>query len=119
MNIQAETRAGVEIVRPAGRIDSSNAGAFERAIGEVLDRGGRFLVLDFSQIEYISSAGLRSTLIAGKRMRTIAGGRLVLCSLAPQVREIFEISGFLAIFTICASLEAALTACEGEAAGGG
>ena len=119
MNIQVETREGVEIVRPAGRIDSSNASAFERAIGEVLDRGCRRLVLDFSQIEYISSAGLRSTLIAGKRMRAIAGGRLVLCSLAPQVREIFEISGFLAIFTICASLEAALLACQGDGAADG
>lgn len=119
MNIQTETRAGIEIVRPAGRIDSSNAGVFERAVGEVLDQGCRRLVLDFSQIEYISSAGLRSTLITGKRMRAIAGGRLVLCSLAPQVGEIFEISGFLAIFTICASLEAALVACQGEEASGG
>jgi len=119
MNVQVETRAGIDIVRPAGRIDSSNAGAFERAVGEVLDRDCRRLVLDFSQIEYISSAGLRSTLIAGKRMRAVAGGALVLCSLAPQVREIFEISGFVAIFTICAGLEEALAACGGGGAAGG
>ena len=113
MNVQIETHGNIDVVRPAGRIDSANSGAFEVALGEVFERGGRRMVLDFSQIEYVSSAGLRSTLIAGKRMRAVPGGKLVLCSLAPQVREIFEISGFVAIFTICTSLEAALAACEG------
>jgi anti-anti-sigma factor len=111
MNIHIEKRGDVDIVRPSGRLDSSNSGAFERAVGEVFDAGSRLMVLDFSQIEYVSSAGLRATLIAGKRMRAVPGGKLVLCALAPQVREIFEISGFVAIFAICADLEAALTAC--------
>jgi anti-anti-sigma factor len=110
VNLQIEKRGDIDVLRPAGRIDSSTAGAFERAVGEVFDAGSRRMVFDFSQIEYISSAGLRATLIAGKRMRTVQGGKLVLCSLAPQVREIFEISGFVAIFAICADLDAALSA---------
>ena len=118
MNIHIEKRGEADIVRPAGRLDSATSGAFERAAGEVFDAGCRLMVLDFSQIEYVSSAGLRATLILGKRMRAIAGGKLVLCSLAPQVREIFEISGFVAIFSICLSLDAALSAC-GLASGNG
>ena len=112
MNVQVETLGGVDVVRPAGRIDSATSADLERVLREVFDRGSERMVLDFSQIEYVSSAGLRCTLIAAKRMRTVAGGKLVLCSLSPPVREIFEISGFLAIFTICASLEAALSACR-------
>ncbi len=112
MNIHTETRGNVDILRPAGRIDSANSAGFELAIAEAFDRGCQRMVLDFSQIEYVSSAGLRSTLIAGKRMRAVPGGKLALCSLALPVREIFEISGFVAIFTICDSLDAALAACE-------
>jgi anti-anti-sigma factor len=111
MNIQREKRADVDVVRPAGRIDSATSGAFESAVAEVFDSGSRRIVLDFSGTEYISSAGLRSTLIAGKRMRTVTGGKLVLCSLAPAVREVFEISGFVAIFTVCPDLDTALAAC--------
>ncbi|MEJ0035235.1 MAG: STAS domain-containing protein [Gammaproteobacteria bacterium] len=112
MNIQSETRGDVVVLRPVARIDSSNAGVFERAITTALDQGGTRMVIDFAQMEYISSAGLRATLIAGKRMRSVPGGRLVLCSLAPPVREIFEISGFVAIFTIRDDLDAAVAACE-------
>jgi anti-anti-sigma factor len=116
MNVNVETQGNVDVVRPAGRIDSANAGAFDRVVAEVFDRGSSRMVLDFSKIEYVSSAGLRSTLIAGKRMRSVPGGKLALCSLAPHVREVFEISGFVAIFTICPSLDAALAACGGVAA---
>lgn len=112
MNVHVETQENIDVVRPAGRIDSATAGAFERAVAEVFDRGCSRMVLDFSEIEYVSSAGLRSTLIAGKRMRSVPGGKLVLCSLAPHVREVFEISGFVSIFTICPSRETALAACS-------
>jgi anti-anti-sigma factor len=114
VNVQIETLGNVDVVRPAGRIDTATSSDFERALREVFDRGSQRMVLDFSQIEYVSSAGLRCTLIAGKRMRTVPGGKLVLCSLAPSVKEIFEISGFVAIFTICASLDAALSECDGD-----
>jgi anti-anti-sigma factor len=111
LNVHSEKHGEIDVLRPAGRIDSATAGTLDRAINAAFEGGGRCMVLDFSQIEYISSAGLRSTLIAGKRMRAVPGGRLVLCSLGPQVREIFEISGFNAIFAICADFEAALAAC--------
>jgi len=108
MNIQLEKRGEVDIVRPVGRLDSVTSEVFTRAVAEVFDRGSRLMVLDFSLIEYVSSAGLRSTLLAGKRMRSVPGGKLALCAFAPGVREIFEISGFLAIFTVGTDLEAAL-----------
>ncbi len=111
MIVELEKRNEIDVVRPAGRIDNATAGVFERAVAEVLDAGSRRLVLDFSRIEYISSAGLRSTLIIGKRMRGVPGGKLVLCSIAPAVHEIFEISGFVSILSICADLDTALAAC--------
>jgi anti-anti-sigma factor len=114
MNIQIETLGDVDVVRPGGRLDSTSAGVFERAIGEVFDRGSRKMVLDLSRVDYVSSAGLRAALIAGKRMRAIPGGKLVLCALAPAVREVFEISGFVSIFAIQPSVDAAVVACGGS-----
>jgi anti-anti-sigma factor len=112
VNVHIEKHGPTDVLRPSGRLDSATSAAFERAIGGVFDEGSRRMVLDFSQIEYVSSAGLRTTLVAGKRMRSVAGGKLVLCALAPQVREIFEISGFVAIFTIAPDLDAALGVCS-------
>jgi anti-anti-sigma factor len=96
-------------VRPSGRIDSNTGPAFEREILQQIDGGQRRLLLDFGDLLYISSAGLRIVLLAAKRMKG-AGGRLVLCSLNPQIAEVFEISGFSRILDILPSRDAALLA---------
>mgnify|MGYP003595438019 CR=1 FL=1 len=108
MNIQTETRGEIHIVSPSGRIDSATASAFEQVVNAEFENGATRLVFDFSQLDYISSAGLRVILIAGKRVRTLAGGKLVLCSLGEQIREVFEISGFLSIFAVAPDLDAAI-----------
>jgi anti-anti-sigma factor len=99
-------------VRPAGRIDSATGPAFERDVLQQIDGGGRRLLLDFADLVYISSAGLRIVLLAAKRMKS-AGGRLVLCSLSPQISEVFEISGFNRILDILPSRDAALSTLSG------
>jgi anti-sigma B factor antagonist/stage II sporulation protein AA (anti-sigma F factor antagonist) len=108
MLIQTEKHAGIDVIRPVGRVDSASATAFEQAIAAAFDTGSSSLVLDFSKLEYISSAGLRGVLIAGKKARALPGGKLVLCSLSPPVAEIFTISGFISLFTVCDKLDAAL-----------
>jgi anti-anti-sigma factor len=95
-------------VRPSGRIDSATGPAFERDILQQIDGGQRRLLLNFTDLLYISSAGLRIVLLAAKRMKN-AGGQLVLCSLNPQISEVFEISGFSRILDISPSRDAALS----------
>ena len=58
------------------------------------------MVLDLARLDYISSAGLRVVLLLAKKLKQ-AGGALALCDIQPSVREVFEISGFLAILTVC------------------
>ena len=94
-------------VRPAGRIDNVTGPAFERDVLQQIEGGQRRLLLDFADLVYISSAGLRIVLLA-KRMKS-AGGRLVLCSLNPQIAEVFDISGFNRILDILPSRDAALS----------
>ena len=57
------------------------------------------MVIDFSDLSYISSAGLRVMLGLAKTMQK-KDGRLVISSLSPQVKEVFDISGFTTIFRI-------------------
>ena len=66
------------------------------------------MVIDFSALTYISSAGLRVMLGLAKTMQK-KDGKLVISSLSPQVKEVFDISGFTAIFRIFATKDDAIS----------
>jgi anti-anti-sigma factor len=89
----------IQAARPQGRLDSNSGPVFEKELLGYIEGGCRRLLLDFSELNYISSAGLRIVLVAAKRIKA-AGGRLVLAALNAQVNEVFEISGFNRILDI-------------------
>ena len=99
MTIATETTASATIVSLQGQINSANATAMEAQVLAIVDGGARNLVFDFSALDYISSAGLRMVLVVAKRLKQ-EGGLLVLCGVQPHVREVFDISGFLAILNV-------------------
>ena len=70
---------------------------------------GCSVVVDFADVEYVSSAGFRVLLIAAKRADASAS-RLVLSGLSAKVRQLFDLGGFLDLFSIMASREEALKA---------
>jgi len=113
--VHAEAHDGALIVTLNGRLDSNNARAVEEELMRRVE-GHDAVVLDFHALDYISSAGLRIILLLGKRMRA-RRGRLVLCRLPAPIRDVFEISGFLSIFSIFKDREAA-TAAVGQPAQG-
>ncbi len=78
-----------------GRFDAAEV---ERARG-VFDRIADSCVVDFSELSYISSAGL-GLLFATQKRLVDAGGALTLVNLNPHIREIFHIAGFDSIFEI-------------------
>lgn len=98
---------GAVIYSVKGRVDSATASEMDKAMQDVFAAPGRKVVLDFSSLDYISSAGLRIVLMLAKRAKQTQG-RLVLCSLSTQVREVFEISGFLKILEVVPNQAAAL-----------
>lgn len=99
MTITTETTASATIVSIEGQINSANATAMEAQVQAIIDGGARGLVFDFSALDYISSAGLRMVLVVAKRLKG-EGGQLVLSGMQPHVREVFDISGFLAILNV-------------------
>ena len=71
---------------------------------EKLNNGVQHMVFDLSDMGYISSAGLRVILLTGKKLRACQG-KLVLTGMRDMVREVFEMSGFLALFPVSTTLD--------------
>ncbi|GAB2729938.1 STAS domain-containing protein [Melaminivora jejuensis] len=99
MSIATEATPSAHIVTLQGQLNSANAASVEADILGLVDGGARQLVLNFSPLDYISSAGLRVVLVLAKRLKA-EGGKLVLFGMQPHVREVFDISGFLAILNV-------------------
>ena len=81
-----------------GRIATLTAPQLETELAPLLD-GVTALVLDFAQVAYISSAGLRVLLTTHKKMLS-SGGTLTIANAVPAVREVFDITGFSDILTL-------------------
>jgi len=107
MNINGKHENGRVIVTVEGRMDAVSAPAFDKKCEEWIAADAVVFVLDFAGLEYISSAGLRSLLVLGKKL-SAKKGKVVIASLKDVVREVFTISGFGTIFTIVESVDAAL-----------
>src|SRR5690349_14489782 len=89
MELQPQQTGSTLVLSPAGRIDHTHADAFKSALDPHLRdcvRDGASLVLDFAQVSYISSIGLRALMVAIKQVKG-QGGRMVLAGLTPLVLE--------------------------------
>lgn len=109
MEVTETRQEGVLVLRLNGRLDSNTSDGFEKRLLAIVRQGETRLVLDFQELDYISSAGLRVLLKAAKELKA-GDGRLVLCSLKDYIREIFEMSGFVSFLPIHASLEESVKA---------
>ena len=112
MEVKTERENETLIARAEGRIDGTNARDFENAMTAVIDESDRAVIIDFENLAYISSAGLRSLLLIGKELWN-RDAKLALCSLSASIREVFEISGFDKIIPIHGSRTEALKSLAG------
>ena len=104
-----ENREDVTILAPRHRVDTNTAPEVEKTIWENIGDGDGKMVIDFSQVDYISSAGLRVLLKTAKQMKK-GGGKLGLCNLNEQVTEVLELSGFMGIIDCHDSVDSCIAA---------
>lgn len=104
-----EKRDGAVILAPRHRVDTNNSPEVEKVIQENIGGGDGKMVIDFGQVDYISSAGLRVLLKTAKQMK-IGGGKLGLCNLNDQIKEVLEISGFMEILDCFDDVDSCLAA---------
>lgn len=107
MEIVETREGGAVVVAPTGRVDSTTSSRLERHLSILLAGGEYRIVVDFTRVEYISSAGLRVMLVLARRVKD-ARGSLALCAMGAPVRHVFELAGFMPLFAVDGSRDAAV-----------
>lgn len=108
IRVAVEEKENVLIVRLDGRLDATSTPVLEGKIKPLLDKSMRILI-DFSGVDYLSSAGMRLLLSATKKMKA-KNGHLVFCGLSDDVMEIIKMAGFDKILRIFPTEKEALAA---------
>jgi anti-anti-sigma factor len=96
----------LSVIRPQGRLDSSTSGEFEQGLLKRIEDGNLLLVIDLSNVAFISSAGLRVLLSVAKQVKA-AGGKLVVCSLNTYVKQVFDVTGCTTLLDVFPTFDAA------------
>lgn len=99
------------VVSIRGRMDAVTTPEIENELTSLVSGGEKRLVVDLQDLDYISSAGLRSLLATAKKLKTCEGS-MVFANLRGHVTEVFRISGFYSLFTVCDSVGDALARLE-------
>jgi anti-anti-sigma factor len=103
MKIREDKIDSFALLEVSGRVDSENAETLKNYLVELGKREQQILI-DCSAMDYISSTGLGALLMLLK-LNQKGGGTLRLFGLSPRIAEVFEISGFNKLFSICPCLD--------------
>ena len=99
MDIKITQQENKTIVVLNGRIDTSNADQFQKDMAPLMEGENPDIDIDCTDMSYTSSQGLRIFLMLQKSVMA-RGGKMVLRNMNPQVKEVFDITGFSNIITI-------------------
>jgi len=108
MQLVEQEHDGVTVLELGGRLDSNTSKVLEDKIMEILGQDKKKLLIDFKEVDYINSTGLRVLLLALQQLKKNQG-KLILSTIKDYMKEVFEISGYTEIFPIYATQEEALS----------
>ena len=107
IEIVLKRHADLQVVSLLGRLDSMGASTLQSSLNELVAAGENRLLIECSELSYVSSVGLGIFVNSAKVLRS-KGGDLSFAGLTPHVRSVFDMVGFLSIFEVYASLEEAI-----------
>lgn len=107
LRIELEEIENRVLLRIDGRLDAASSPILERKISSLIDENHYHLILDFTRVDYLSSAGMRVLLSATKKLKAHQGA-LVIFAVGDDVGEIIKMAGFDKILRICSSEKEAL-----------
>jgi len=107
LDIQEEEKNGILIFRLKGRLDATTAPQLDSKIVEAREEGLKSFVLDFKEVDYLSSAGMRVLLSYTKKLEA-ANGFLHMFGMHKDIIEIIKMGGFEEILQIFADEKQAL-----------
>lgn len=99
MDVKLRNKSGVAILDLAGRMDINASEAINQNVDEILNGGGRKMLLNFSQIDFVSSPGLVILVSILKKVRKMQG-KIMLCNLQSYVKEVFEVTQLTKVFDV-------------------
>ncbi len=94
MEVTKTNKEGKVIYHIKGRIDTQTSPDLQAVLDEGFEKGEANLILDFKEVEYMSSAGLRTVLYAQKKVNALNEASMILINVQPVVMEVFEMTGF-------------------------
>ncbi len=98
MDITTQRFKHCDLISVKGKVDSYTAPELIKAITAINDEGRYKIVLDFSKLEYMSSAGFRALLLGQRACKRYNRGELVLAMVPKKILEAFELTGFTPLF---------------------
>jgi anti-sigma B factor antagonist len=110
MEITLNTIDQVQVAKISGDIDASTAPSVTEAVLPLVQPESR-IVLDMTEVPYMSSAGLR-TLLSMYRQVTAKNGKLILVGLSEEIQDTMTVTGFLNFFKTSDTVEEALKALQ-------
>ena len=107
MEDNSQEISGINIISIEGSIDALNANKIEQELISQINSGSNRLILNFSKVNFLSSAGLRIILQVLKETRSQGGDLRIACA-QPSVFKSLELSGFTSILKYFPTLDAAI-----------
>lgn len=98
MKLKISESGGKVIAALNGRLDTAASQQFAADMLPLIDNASKTIVLDCSELEFISSSGLRQ-LLALRKESIAAGGDIVVTNVSEAVKQVFAITGFYSLFT--------------------
>ena len=98
MEITTQEFKHCDLFKVKGRVDSATAPDFSKALEKANNDGHYKLVIDMSELEYMSSAGFRALLATQRNCKHFNRGELVLVAVPERIREALELAGFTELF---------------------
>jgi len=100
MELTAKQFNSCDMLTMSGRVDSSTAPQLTEALENISGNERYKIVLDMSNLEYMSSAGFRSLLSSQRNCKRYNRGEIVLAAVPQRVQEALELAGFTELFKI-------------------
>ncbi|MHC5027424.1 MAG: STAS domain-containing protein [Planctomycetota bacterium] len=108
MQIKVADKAGITVLRLTGNLDSTSTPELETHLARLIDSGTRRVVVDLTEVDFVSSAGLGVLLFAAQSLAP-SGGTLRVCCPNDAVRYAFDASGFSKILSVFENEQDALS----------
>ena len=107
VTVTDEQKGEILVLNVGGRLDAASSPLVEKKVFEFIEAGKHKIVLNFSGVQYLSSAGMRLLLASTKKLKSLEGS-IVICCLSDMVMDVIKMAGFDHILNIQSNEDEAL-----------